>query len=61
MDPQALPLRSYHFQKVGKKPELKLVWEPEDTDLEPVQQVRTREWGSLSKKPWCYHLPSSSS
>ncbi|XP_004773525.1 DIS3-like exonuclease 2 isoform X2 [Mustela putorius furo] len=37
----ALPLRSYHFQKVGKKPELKLVWEPEDTDLEPVQQVVT--------------------
>lgn len=37
--PQALPLRSYHFQKVGKKPELTLVWEPQDPEQEPVQQV----------------------
>uniref|UniRef100_A0A8D0UGM0 DIS3 like 3'-5' exoribonuclease 2 n=1 Tax=Sus scrofa TaxID=9823 RepID=A0A8D0UGM0_PIG len=36
----ALPLRSHHFQKVGKKPELTLVWEPEDLEQEPVQQVR---------------------
>ncbi|XP_074171081.1 DIS3-like exonuclease 2 [Rhinolophus sinicus] len=37
----ALPLRSHHFQKVGKKPELTLVWEPEDVEQEPVQQVIT--------------------
>ncbi|XP_032968441.1 DIS3-like exonuclease 2 isoform X2 [Rhinolophus ferrumequinum] len=37
----ALPLRSHHFQKVGKKPELTLVWEPEDMEQEPVQQVIT--------------------
>lgn len=37
---QMLPLRSHHFQKVGKKPELTLVWEPEDLEQEPVQQVR---------------------
>ncbi|KAB0380163.1 hypothetical protein FD755_007947 [Muntiacus reevesi] len=36
-----LPLRSHHFQKVGKKPELTLVWEPEDLGQEPVQQVIT--------------------
>ncbi|XP_066883276.1 DIS3-like exonuclease 2 isoform X2 [Kogia breviceps] len=35
----ALPLRSYRFQKVGKKPELTLVWEPEDAEQEPAQQV----------------------
>ncbi|XP_057602224.1 DIS3-like exonuclease 2 [Hippopotamus amphibius kiboko] len=35
----ALPLRSHHFQKVGRKPELTLVWEPEDEEQEPVQQV----------------------
>ncbi|XP_029788728.1 DIS3-like exonuclease 2 [Suricata suricatta] len=35
----ALPLRSHHFQRVGKKPELTLVWEPEDLEQEPVQQV----------------------
>lgn len=37
----ALPLRSHHFHKVGKKPELTLVWEPEDMEREPVQQVIT--------------------
>ncbi|XP_033619881.1 DIS3-like exonuclease 2 [Fukomys damarensis] len=37
----ALALRSYHFQKVGKKPELTLVWEPEDPEQEPVRQVVT--------------------
>ncbi|XP_055976968.1 DIS3-like exonuclease 2 [Sorex fumeus] len=37
----ALPLRSHHFQRVGKKPELTLVWEPEDTEQEPLQQVLT--------------------
>lgn len=41
--PQALPLRSHHFQRVGKKPELTLVWEPEDQEQEPVKQVST--WG----------------
>ncbi|XP_061044478.1 DIS3-like exonuclease 2 isoform X2 [Eubalaena glacialis] len=35
----ALPLRSYRFQKMGKKPELTLVWEPEDVEREPAQQV----------------------
>ncbi|KAM8791695.1 DIS3-like exonuclease 2 [Rhynchonycteris naso] len=37
----ALPLRSHHFQKVGKKPVLTLVWDPEDMEQEPVQQVVT--------------------
>lgn len=37
--PQALPLRSYHFQKVGKKPELTLTWEPDDLEEEPTKQV----------------------
>uniref|UniRef100_U3BGP9 DIS3-like exonuclease 2 n=1 Tax=Callithrix jacchus TaxID=9483 RepID=U3BGP9_CALJA len=37
----ALALRSHHFQKVGKKPELTLVWEPEDTEQEPTRQVIT--------------------
>ncbi|XP_073733362.1 DIS3-like exonuclease 2 isoform X3 [Callorhinus ursinus] len=37
----ALPLRSHHFQKVGKKPELTLVWEPEAEGQEQVQQVVT--------------------
>lgn len=37
----ALALRSYHFQKVGKKPELTLVWEPDDLEEEPIQQVIT--------------------
>ncbi|XP_066201724.1 DIS3-like exonuclease 2 [Saccopteryx leptura] len=37
----ALPLRSHHFQKVGKKPLLTLVWDPEDMEQEPVQQVVT--------------------
>ncbi|ELK17107.1 DIS3-like exonuclease 2 [Pteropus alecto] len=37
----ALPLRSHRFQKVGKKPELMLVWEPETLEQEPVQQVIT--------------------
>lgn len=37
----ALALRSHHFQKVGKKPELTLVWEPEDMEQEPAQQVIT--------------------
>ncbi|XP_012583594.1 PREDICTED: DIS3-like exonuclease 2 [Condylura cristata] len=35
----ALPLRSHHFQRVGKKPELTLVWEPDELEQEPVQQV----------------------
>uniref|UniRef100_G1RVK0 DIS3-like exonuclease 2 n=1 Tax=Nomascus leucogenys TaxID=61853 RepID=G1RVK0_NOMLE len=37
----ALALRSHHFQKVGKKPELTLFWEPEDMEQEPAQQVIT--------------------
>ncbi|XP_024596355.1 DIS3-like exonuclease 2 isoform X1 [Neophocaena asiaeorientalis asiaeorientalis] len=35
----ALPLQSYRFQKVGKKPELTLVWEPEGAEQGPAQQV----------------------
>ncbi|XP_045150247.1 DIS3-like exonuclease 2, partial [Echinops telfairi] len=35
----ALPLQTHHFQKVGRKPELTLVWEPQDTGREPVHQV----------------------
>ncbi|KAM6178417.1 DIS3-like exonuclease 2 [Rhynchocyon petersi] len=37
----ALPLRTYHFEKVGKKPELTLFWEPQDIKQEPVRQVIT--------------------
>ncbi|XP_037704400.1 DIS3-like exonuclease 2 isoform X1 [Choloepus didactylus] len=37
----ALPLRSHHFQKVGKKPELTLIWEPEEEEQEPAHQVIT--------------------
>ncbi|XP_077011545.1 DIS3-like exonuclease 2 isoform X2 [Tamandua tetradactyla] len=37
----ALPLQSYHFQKVGKKPELTLIWEPEHEEQEPAHQVIT--------------------
>ncbi|XP_070476299.1 DIS3-like exonuclease 2 isoform X3 [Equus przewalskii] len=37
----ALPLRSHHFQRVGKKPELTLLWEPEAMEQEPVRQVIT--------------------
>ncbi|KAM4836382.1 DIS3-like exonuclease 2 isoform 1-T1 [Thomomys bottae] len=37
----ALALRSYHYQKVGKKPELTLVWEPEDLEQEPARQTIT--------------------
>lgn len=57
MYPQALPLRSHHFQKVGKKPELTLIWEPEDTEQEPVQQVSTRGWGSFARIPLCARPP----
>ncbi|XP_040284369.1 DIS3-like exonuclease 2 isoform X1 [Bufo bufo] len=35
----ALPLQSSHFQQVGKKPELTLVWSPEHDGDEPVRQV----------------------
>ncbi|XP_056421507.1 DIS3-like exonuclease 2 isoform X2 [Hyla sarda] len=35
----ALPLQSSHFQQVGKKPELTLVWSPEHDEDEPVEQV----------------------
>ncbi|KAM4694026.1 DIS3-like exonuclease 2 [Discoglossus pictus] len=35
----ALPLVSFHFQQVGKKPELTLLWEPEQEGQEPVRQV----------------------
>lgn len=48
MHPQALALRSYHFQKVGKKPELTLLWEPEDPEQEPARQVRTPPHAAVS-------------
>lgn len=35
----ALPLQGSHFQQVGKKPELTLVWSPEHEGDEPIQQV----------------------
>ncbi|KAM4043155.1 DIS3-like exonuclease 2 isoform 2-T3 [Anomaloglossus baeobatrachus] len=35
----ALPLQTSHFQQVGKKPELTLVWSPERDGDKPVQQV----------------------
>ncbi|XP_006866808.1 PREDICTED: DIS3-like exonuclease 2-like [Chrysochloris asiatica] len=37
----ALPLQAHHFQKVGKKPELTLIWEPQDIGEQPVRQVIT--------------------
>uniref|UniRef100_A0A803XP64 DIS3 like 3'-5' exoribonuclease 2 n=1 Tax=Meleagris gallopavo TaxID=9103 RepID=A0A803XP64_MELGA len=36
----ALPLLGFHFQKVGRKPELTLMWEPESPEQESVSQVR---------------------
>ncbi|XP_068945394.1 DIS3-like exonuclease 2 isoform X2 [Petaurus breviceps papuanus] len=35
----ALPLQDYHFRKVGKKPELTLIWEPENPQQKAVHQV----------------------
>ncbi|XP_065604157.1 DIS3-like exonuclease 2 isoform X2 [Cyrtonyx montezumae] len=37
----ALPLRGFHFQKVGRKPELTLMWEPERLEQESVSQEIT--------------------
>ncbi|XP_054690781.1 DIS3-like exonuclease 2 isoform X2 [Grus americana] len=37
----ALPLLGFHFQKVGRKPELTLMWEPEKLEQESVPQVIT--------------------
>ncbi|XP_023788729.1 DIS3-like exonuclease 2 isoform X1 [Cyanistes caeruleus] len=37
----ALPLVDFHFQKAGKKPELTLLWEPEELEEESVPQVIT--------------------
>ncbi|XP_059784922.1 DIS3-like exonuclease 2 isoform X1 [Balaenoptera ricei] len=48
----ALPLRSYRFQKVGKKPELTLVWEPEDMEQEPAQQVRPGGGAAFPEHHW---------
>ncbi|XP_059507090.1 DIS3-like exonuclease 2 isoform X2 [Stegostoma tigrinum] len=36
-----LPLQGFTFHKVGKKPELRLMWEPETLDQKPVYQVIT--------------------
>lgn len=63
MHPQALPLRSHHFRKVGKKPVLTLVWDPEDVEQEPVQQVRPEGRGSfpgatVPVHPQCLESPS---
>ncbi|XP_022423672.1 DIS3-like exonuclease 2 isoform X1 [Delphinapterus leucas] len=48
----ALPLQSYHFQKVGKKPELTLVWEPEDAEQGPAQQVRPGGGAAFPERHW---------
>uniref|UniRef100_A0A8C9F912 DIS3 like 3'-5' exoribonuclease 2 n=1 Tax=Pavo cristatus TaxID=9049 RepID=A0A8C9F912_PAVCR len=37
----ALPLLGFHFQKVGRKPELTLMWEPERPEEESVSQEIT--------------------
>uniref|UniRef100_A0A8B9SF37 DIS3-like exonuclease 2 n=1 Tax=Apteryx owenii TaxID=8824 RepID=A0A8B9SF37_APTOW len=37
----ALPLLGFQFQKVGRKPELTLMWEPERPEQEAVSQVIT--------------------
>ncbi|XP_075363150.1 DIS3-like exonuclease 2 isoform X2 [Mycteria americana] len=37
----ALPLLGFHFQKVGRKPELTLMWEPEKPEQESLPQVIT--------------------
>ncbi|XP_044529207.1 DIS3-like exonuclease 2 isoform X2 [Gracilinanus agilis] len=37
----ALPLQNHHFKKVGKKPELTLIWEPESPQQKAVSQVIT--------------------
>lgn len=37
----ALPLLGFHFQKVGRKPELTLMWEPERPEQESVSQEIT--------------------
>lgn len=42
---QALPLLGFHFQKVGRKPELTLMWEPEKPEEESVPQVRPPSTG----------------
>nr|XP_056706548.1 DIS3-like exonuclease 2 [Euleptes europaea] len=34
----ALPLVGFHFQKLGKKPQLSLMWEPESPEQDAVQQ-----------------------
>ncbi|XP_041031967.1 DIS3-like exonuclease 2 isoform X1 [Carcharodon carcharias] len=36
-----LPLQRFTFQKVGKNPELRLMWEPETLDQKPICQVIT--------------------
>lgn len=46
---QALPLLGFHFQKVGRKPELTLMWEPEKLEQESVSQVRSRSTGQPHK------------
>lgn len=46
---QALPLLGFHFQKVGRKPELTLMWEPEKPEQESVSQVRPRSTGQTRK------------
>lgn len=42
---QALPLLGFHFQKVGRKPELTLMWEPEKPEQESLPQVRPSSTG----------------
>lgn len=56
--PQALPLVGFHFQKVGKKPELTLVWEEETPKQEAAHQVtpppgQALGWGGAELGRWC--------
>lgn len=46
---QALPLVDFRFQKAGKKPELTLLWEPEELEEESVPQVRPPQHGTGSQ------------
>ncbi|MGH0151524.1 UNVERIFIED_CONTAM: hypothetical protein FKN15_030402 [Acipenser sinensis] len=43
----ALPLRDFHFRKVGKKPEMTLIWAAESETEAPVQQVGAESRAAL--------------
>ncbi|MGH0149133.1 UNVERIFIED_CONTAM: hypothetical protein FKN15_015071 [Acipenser sinensis] len=46
---QALPLRDFHFRKVGKKPEITLIWAEGSEAEAPVQQEKRLETCFLSR------------